>query len=40
MIVLLVFHILFFMMIWSLLVTMITHPGEIPLYWVKYFYNL
>jgi hypothetical protein len=34
MIILVIFHILFFMMIWSLIVTMITHPGEIPLYWV------
>lgn len=33
----LIFHILLFMMIWSLLVTMNTHPGEIPLYWVKLF---
>ena len=31
---LLIFHILLFLMIWSLLITMNTHPGEIPLYWV------
>jgi hypothetical protein len=30
------FHILLFMMLWSLLVTMNTHPGEIPLYWGFY----
>jgi hypothetical protein len=30
-----IFHLLLFMMIWSLLVTMNTHPGEIPLYWVN-----
>jgi hypothetical protein len=29
-----IFHFLLFMMVWSLLVTMNTHPGEIPLYWV------
>jgi len=28
------FHILYFMMLWCLIVTMNTHPGEIPLYWV------
>jgi len=26
------------MMLWSLIVTMNTHPGEIPLYWVYYNY--
>jgi len=31
------FHILLLMMTWSLLVTMNTHPGEIPLYWVNLF---
>jgi palmitoyltransferase len=30
------FHLLLFMMIWSLIVTMVTHPGEIPLYWGFY----
>ena len=29
-----IFHTLLFLMIWSLLITMNTHPGEIPLYWV------
>ncbi len=31
-----IFHFLLFMMLWSLIVTMITHPGEIPLYWGFY----
>jgi len=30
------FHILLLMMLWSLLITMYTHPGEIPLYWGFY----
>jgi len=29
------FHILLFMMLWSLIITMNIHPGEIPLYWVS-----
>lgn len=32
---LVLFHIFFFLMLWSLIVTMGTHPGEIPLYWVN-----
>jgi len=31
---LIIFHFLLFMLLWSLMVTMNTHPGEIPLYWV------
>jgi len=31
-----IFHMLLLMMLWSLLVTMNTHPGEIPLYWGFY----
>lgn len=30
------YHLLLFMMVWSLVVTMSTHPGEIPLYWGFY----
>lgn len=30
------FHFLLLMMLWSLIVTMNTHPGEIPLYWGFY----
>jgi hypothetical protein len=30
------FHYLLIMMLWSLIVTMNTHPGEIPLYWGFY----
>ena len=33
---LIIFHISMFMMLWSLIVTMNTHPGEIPLYWGFY----
>jgi hypothetical protein len=31
-----IFHFFLLMMLWSLLVTMNTHPGEIPLYWGFY----
>jgi hypothetical protein len=33
--ILLIFHILLVFLLWSLGVTMNTHPGEIPLYWVS-----
>lgn len=29
------FHFLLIMMLWCLITTMSTHPGEIPLYWVR-----
>lgn len=31
---LIIFHISFIMMIWSLLTAMLTEPGKVPLYWV------
>ena len=31
---LIVFHLSFIMMIWSLLTAMFTEPGKVPLYWV------
>jgi hypothetical protein len=34
-IILFFFHILMILLIWTLGVTMNTHPGEIPLYWVR-----
>ena len=33
------FHFLLVMMLWCLIVTMTTHPGEIPIYWVKELIN-
>ncbi len=35
-ILLFIFHVLLLMMIWSLIITINTHPGEIPLYWGFY----
>jgi hypothetical protein len=34
-VILCIFHILLVLLLWSLGVTMNTHPGEIPLYWVS-----